>query len=205
MTTFPINASDFLFIDNTPEQEVLVKKATIKDFFKIVKNNPTKNFELLNGRIIAMSSASPEHNRIINNMSYHLTHFFRSNKSPCLFYSETNLEIDDYTCVQPDIMIICHKERSSSGKLIKPVIVGEVYSNNRKDDREKLVKYQNEKSIKEILMIEQKKMEITLYHKDSNGNWNSSVYRFGDTIHFSSIDFSVSVEDIYEAVEFNKK
>ena len=204
MTTFQFNASDFLFLDSALKQEIIVKKATIKDFFRFVKNNPEKNFELLNGRIIAMSSASPEHNRIINNIGYHLTHFFRSNKTPCLFYSETNCKIDEYTCVQPDIIVICNQTKTNRN-LKDPIIVGEVHSTNRKDDREKLIKYQNSQSIKEILMIEQKKVEITLYSKDANGNWNSSIYRSGDVINFTSIDFSVAIEDIYEEVTFNKK
>lgn len=51
MTTLPINANDFLFLDNTPNQEIIVKKAKLKDFIKVIKNNPDKNFELLNGRI----------------------------------------------------------------------------------------------------------------------------------------------------------
>lgn len=201
MTILPINASDFLFLDNTPEQEIVVKKATIADFTRLVKNNPDKNFELLNGRIVAMASASPEHNRIINNIGYHLTHFFRTQQTPCLFYSETSLEIDDYTCVQPDLMVICHRNKPIKGKLSNPIIVGEVYSSNRKNDREKLLKYQHLPSVQEIMLLEQNKMELTLYRQDSHGNWNSVIYRTNDSVYLQSIDLSIDMAAIYEYVD----
>lgn len=38
-------------------------------------------------------------------------------------------------------------------------MVGKVRSSNKKYDKEKLLKYQNEQFIQEILMIEQKKMD----------------------------------------------
>lgn len=82
-------------------------------------------------------------------------------------------------------------------------MVGKVRSSNKKYDKEKLLKYQNEQFIQEILMIEQKKMELTLYQKDSHGNYSSLIYRAGDVVHLKSIGCMVSIKGIYTEVLFN--
>lgn len=174
---------------------------TVKEFIKMVKSIPNKRFELLDGVMIAMAGAKPTHGVIVNNISTLVSMYLKQNGYPCRCFSEMECKIDEYNCPQPDISVVCND--SIYGKLLEnPTVVGEVLSTNRRNDVQKLSRYQKCSSIQEILMIEQKKMEVTVYQRQGS-DWVSAVYRENDIVTLHSIKFSFLVNELYDDVRFS--
>lgn len=204
MTTLNFNLLDFLLINEKSKKQEIVKKVTVSEFLKFVKANPNQKFELVNGKIIPMANVKPNHGKITANFSRILGNHLFSNNSPCFAFQDIACKIDEYNAPHPDIVVVCNETVDDIDFLAYPTVVGEVYSSNRNDDKDKLVRYKNCSSIQEILMIEQKKIEVIVYKRNGD-NWVSSTYRENDTIFLNSIDFSFSTSELYRRVVFKKK
>lgn len=201
MATLTLSTNDFLVLNGIDEQEIVVKKVTVKDFVKFIQLNSDKKYELINGVIIAMSNATPTHGQIISNCGGLFVPYLSNH--PCVFYSDMQCKIDDENCPHPDLLVVCNKSVESR-LLENPTVVGEVLSSNRKNDFDKLVRYQNCNSIQEILMIEQTHIEITVYRRNANA-WSSTTYKSEtDLILLDSINFSFSVSDVYNKVKIRR-
>lgn len=202
MTTLTFNPFDFLILNKGSEKEEIVKKVTIEDFLMFIEERQEKKFELVDGKIIAMANVKPNHGKISSNLNRLLGNYLFSSNSPCFAFQDIKCKIDNYNCPHPDIVVVCNDTVDNPKLLAYPTIVGEIFSSNRKDDEEKLVRYKNCLSIKEILMIEQDKIEITVYTKDDLGVWSDVKYYTGDTILLDSIGCSFDVNDAYHRVVF---
>lgn len=181
-----------------------VKKSTLDDLLAVIDSNPKQRFELINGQIIGMLNASLTHNTIMNNFVIALGSYLRQGDNPCRLYSDSNCKINDENCFQPDFAVICHKP-THPRYLENPVLVGEILSSNRKHDLEiKLPLYQQTPSIQEILYLEQKIRQVTLYRRNAIDSdiWDVQSYKQGDTIFLTSVNFSMLVDDFYIDVDF---
>lgn len=189
-----------VFFDNQKSQPVLVKKSTLADFFAVADSNPDQRFQLINGQIIAMSNASIAHNTIITNLVILLGGHLMADGSPCRIYAEANCKINDENCFQPDFTVSCHKP-TSQRFIDNPLVVGEVLSSNRHDDLvKKLPLYQATPSIQEIVYVEQERMEVTIYRRVGEGDWQSTLLKKGDTVRFESLDWAMPIENFYRDV-----
>lgn len=62
----------------------------------------------------------------------------------------------------------------------------------------------NCKSIKEILMIEQDEMRVTV-HTRKDLEWVENVYQNENTFFLKSIQLEISLKNLYSTVKFDKK
>lgn len=205
MTTLNITFPAFGFFSFKNKEEAIInQKTSIKDFLEFLASNPTAKFELIDGVIIPMSNASPRHGKIISNFSGIAVKHLADNGNACFYFSDIQCKIDEFTCPHPDIVVVCN-ESVDSALLEYPTVVGEVHSPSNKDnDFNKLVRYKNCKSIKEILMIEQDEMKVTVYTRKGL-EWVESVYQNEDTIFLKSIQLQMSLKNLYSTVKFDKK
>ena len=70
--------------------------------------------ELIDGQLYALASPSRIHQEIIIELTYHFQHYIKSNKGNCKIYAApfaVNLNANDKTFVEPDISIICDKNK----------------------------------------------------------------------------------------------
>lgn len=201
MTTLSIG--DLLLLSEEPNHEVLVPRATVDVFLEFTSKNPDKNFELIDGQIIAMAGASNPHNTILSNLSATIGNHFLLNKYPCIFYIDSEYHIGIFNYVRPDFAVVCNQINKYRA-FNKPIIVGEIYSSNRESDIKKLEIYKNQATINEIFMIEQEKIEIVAHRKRAQNIWEKQVYGLGDMVKFESIDYEVLVDIVYNFIKFDK-
>lgn len=158
--------------------------------------------ELIDGVAYAMTGASDKHNKIAVNLTYQLMAALRKKSSGCFPYSmdmKVKVQNDFY---YPDVMVVCDQQDLESNYYkTHPVIIVEVLSpaTRRIDKTLKRQAYQSLESLQEYVLIEQDKAEIEVFTRQ-NG-WQAAYYYLDDTIHFESIDASISVEDIYYQVD----
>lgn len=156
--------------------------------------------EYVDGQVYAMTGGTQNHARIMRNflvaVSIHL-----KGKECEAFPSEVKVKTSEKSFRYPDVMVVC--EDTSENDLYKecPVILVEVLSSStrQKDKTEKKLEYLNIPTLKEYVLIEQDFVDVEVLRRE-NG-WRSDHYFLGDEVTFGSIEFTMSVEEIYERVE----
>lgn len=155
--------------------------------------------ELIDGQIYAMSGASANHERISSNISRKFgNHLEGSHCEP--FGSDMKVKVGS-KFFYPDVIVDCQFDESTPYYTETPVIIIEVLSKStrRIDETTKRFSYMNIPDLKEYVLIEQDIVDIEVIRKSEG--WLSKHYFLGDTVHFESINLTLSVEDIYQRVK----
>ena len=166
-----------------------------------LERNSDKKYEYVDGRIVAMSGASVNHNRLSGNIYSSLhAHLKGQSCEPFMNYMKVLTSAGNYR--YPDVMVVCDDDFINDEYATKtPVILVEVLSRSTRkvDEQEKRLEYMNIPSLEEYVLIEQDIVDIEVVRKCNN--WQSDRYYLGDTIIFRSINLAISVEDIYDRVK----
>ena len=165
--------------------------------------------EYFDGSIVAMSGASPDHDRVAVNILANL-HAQLSGKSCEPFTS--NMRVSVPACNRyyyPDVTVACDdlQFESISGvkSLQNPVVVFEVLSDSteRTDRGEKLICYQTIPSLEVYAIVSQKTPLVQVYERQSDDSWRYSLHQGVDaTLSFPAIDCRLRLADIYARVSF---
>jgi Uma2 family endonuclease len=158
--------------------------------------------EYIGGQVYAMSGGSEAHNSLCINLVSALRQHFRG--KPCkVFMADMKLRLniaEDDIFYYPDLLVTCDPSDSEKYYKSQPVVLVEVLSpsTERLDRREKFLSYQRLPSLKEYILIDQEKMAVTIFRRETE--WKSEHLSESDTLTMPSIDFSLAVANIYEDV-----
>lgn len=155
--------------------------------------------EYIDGYVYAMAGASVNHGRIAGNVSGELRQHLK--KLPCDVLT-SDLKVNVGTkFFYPDVVVICNHENGEDYYTQSPLLIVEVLSKSTrcKDKKLKLLAYQSLPSVQEYVLIEQNVVDITVYRRSEN--WFPQSYFLGDDVTFESVDFTMSVEEIYRRVD----
>ena len=154
--------------------------------------------ELIDGQIYAMAGASANHERIASNISRKFGNHLEN--SPCEpFGSDMKVKAGS-KFFYPDVIVDCQFDESLPYYTETPVIIVEVLSKSTRqiDETTKRFSYINIPGLQEYVLIEQDIVDIEVIRR--NEGWISKHYYLGDQVHFSSINLTLSVEEIYHRV-----
>ena len=163
-----------------------------------------------NGKVVAMAGAKDEHNLIVSNLIYELNKCARGNN--CLVYpSDMLLKLKHCnTFVYPDVMMVCDKKqiekkaKNGSDALLNPTVIVEVLSKStrRRDEVVKRDCYLELKGVKQYILVDSLKKDITMYSKNNQEEWVIKKYKSeNDTIEVENC--AISISDIYRNIEFS--
>jgi Uma2 family endonuclease len=167
--------------------------------------------EYFDGEIYEMAGASEEHATISSNVNASLN--FQLKKRPCKSYQSdlrvhipaTNL----YT--YPDVVVVCGKpqllEDAHLDTLLNPTLIIEVLSPSTADYDKgaKFDYYRTLESLREYILVWQDKKRVARYAKQIDGSWLLRDFIGEDAeINLDSIDCTLSIEDIYDKVDFEE-
>jgi len=167
--------------------------------------------EYFDGEIYEMAGASEEHATISSNVNASLN--FQLKKRPCKSYQSdlrvhipaTNL----YT--YPDVVVVCGKpqllEDVHLDTLLNPTLIIEVLSPSTADYDKgaKFDYYRTLESLREYILVWQDKKRVARYTKQIDGSWLLRDFIGEDAeINLDSIDCTLSIEDIYDKVDFEE-
>ncbi len=186
---------------------VPIKKYTLEEYFELDRN-AEGNFEYFNGEVFEMSGVSANHARIENRLSRLFGE--PSDKKGCEVFP-ANLRIRVPTIPPyryPDLSVVCggaiFEKISGLQCLVNPLLIVEVLSDStEKFDRgEKFRQYKLIETFREYLLIEQNAKNITLFQKHSDRFWLQSDYIGGESLQITTLDFELSVDEVYQGVDF---
>lgn len=169
--------------------------------------------ELIDGVIYDMTAPTTVHQFVIGEVFRLFSNYMHETKGGCIPYVspvDVELEENDQTIVQPDIMILCKDRRKllRKGRIYgAPDLVIEVLSpsTKKKDCTEKLHKYQ-QRGVREYWLIDPDEKKILVY--DFSAEICPVIYGFRDSIPVGiyngdlTIDFA-EIDDLMERVYRN--
>ncbi|MDO4156956.1 MAG: Uma2 family endonuclease [Oscillospiraceae bacterium] len=140
------------------------KKYTVSEYYALLEteNTPT---ELMEGIIVDMASPNIQHQRISGNLHFALKQHIHSHNGACeVFNAPTDVQLDEYNLVIPDVFIACHPDRFDSQKYNgAPDFVAEVVSTNRSDDFIKKLYLYQRAGVREYWIIDPKAQKTVVY------------------------------------------
>ncbi|MBD2518900.1 Uma2 family endonuclease [Nostoc sp. FACHB-973] len=167
--------------------------------------------EYIDGQIIPMTGGTPNHNQIALNLSGSLN--FALKRQPYrVFVAEQRLWIPKKRIhTYPDVMVIQGSLEFAEGRtdtITNPLMIAEVLSKSTRsyDIDEKFAAYRSIPSFQEYVLIDQYKKHVEQYYKTDAKKWIFSEYEDDDSVLIlSSVEFQISLSDIYDKVDFDVK
>ena len=155
---------------------------TLEDYLAIPDE---RRVELIDGVIYDMSSPLGHHQIIAGQIYFHLVSYISGKGGPCIPFIapiDVQLDCDDKTIVQPDVLILCDRSKYTPQRIVgAPDFVVEVLSKSsrEKDMFLKLNKYRAA-GVREYWMVDPDKKTVIAYHFENDDDL--SVYTFRDKV-----------------------
>jgi Uma2 family endonuclease len=159
--------------------------------------------EYVNGEIYAMSGAKRRHNLISANLVYLARGAGRS-RGCQVFGSDMKIYVETHNSFYyPDLSVCCDPSDRSELFLIRPCFIVEVLSPSTAliDRREKRASYTTLESLREYVMVDQDRMHVELYRRESSGWRGYLLNQLDDVVESSCLGLRLSLQQIYEGVE----
>ena len=186
------------------------KKYITPEEYLALEEKAEHRSEYYQGEIFALAGGSANHNQISGNIYTKLnTTFGDQNCQPFIGDMKVWIEKKDLF-TYPDVAVVCGEiefYENRDDAIINPLVIIEVLSESTTtyDHIEKFEYYRTLPSFQEYILVDQYKIHIEHYYKESKGKWIFTEYHQKDDIlHFEKIDFEMSLKDIYRRIKFKK-
>ncbi|MGE0129580.1 MAG: Uma2 family endonuclease [Blastocatellales bacterium] len=165
--------------------------------------------EYLDGQIYAMAGGSPPHNQICFNLSGEIHPQIKGTE--CIGYtSDQKIRTDPMDLFSyPDLTIVCDKPQfhdKHKDVILNPKVIIEVLSPSTEDhDRsQKLIRYQNIKSLSDYILISQNSPAVEHFvRQKGKRQWLFTIEtEMKAEIFIASINCRLKLADIYDRVVF---
>ncbi len=156
---------------------------TLEDYYALPDE---RRVELIDGVIYDMAAPSEEHQLILNELSFQLNSFVKQNHGKCRVFPapfDVQLDMDNRTMVQPDILIICDRNKTNTrGVYGAPDLIVEILSPStaKKDVTVKLRKYL-QAGVREFWIVDPEDRIINVY-KRQDDKALVQTYTFDDQV-----------------------
>ena len=174
--TYNVNAED----GNSSEAEN--RLYTLEDYLRLPDD---QRVELIDGVFYDMAAPTTIHQGVAGFLHKKFLDFVMENKGPCFpFISpvDVQLDCDDKTVVQPDVLVVCDRTKYKNGRVFgAPDLVIEVLSpsTRRKDMQLKMYKYAGA-GVREYWMVDPDKKLVVQYDLEHLGI--PAIYNFQSVI-----------------------
>ncbi len=202
--TNPVSGASFLTESILAYSAKQQGEFTLEDYYNLPEE---ERFELIDGVIYDMTAPTSAHQLIAGYFHYQFFNHIMSRNGDCLPMIsplDVQLNCDDRTMVQPDVIIVCDRSKVIDRCIYgAPDFVLEVLSKStkRKDMIIKLNKYMNA-GVREYWMIDPEQKTVMVY--DFEHDHYAQFHDFKDTIPVTVLDTQCQIDltDLYEHIRF---
>jgi len=179
---------------------------TADEYLALEVESETRN-EYRNGEIVPMTGGTPTHNELIRALTVILSLGLRG-KPYQVFIADQRLSIPErnmYT--YPDAMIVPRPVELQPGRkdtVTGPILIAEVLSDSTKayDRDEKFAAYRAIATFQEYLLLDQSRLHIEQYVKQSANQWLFTEYNGQEAkVLLATVAVEIVLADLYENVE----
>lgn len=168
-----------------------------------------EKYEYAFGEIFAMTGASLRHVGIAGNIAGELRTQLR--QGPCRVYSmDLRVCVDrNYRYTYPDVVVCCAEPQlldDALDTLLNPELIVEVLSESTRnyDRGDKFQQYRGIPSFREYLLVDQERVHVERYSKQSDGTWSLwETDAIDGMVQLDSVGARLSVAEIYFKIDFS--
>ena len=183
-------------------------KMTPREYLTRERSSFDIKHEFFNGEIFATVGAGRNHNRINVNLTRELGNDFKTNQFACdLFSNDMRVKIED-SYAYPDIVIFSGDAKFEDNEfdtLTNPVIIMEILSDSTEafDRGDKFAYYRAIPTLKEYILISQKKIRVEQFILRDDNKWEYRSYEGTNRVlNMESIQCELALSEIYLNVKF---
>lgn len=160
------NSTDTMVRESIPVYAKKQGEYTLEDYYSLPED---VRVELIDGVFYNMTAPKIVHQDIAGLIHMAIFNFIRKNKGNCKVFEapvDVQLDCDDKTMVEPDVLIICDRDKIKDNKVYgAPDFVLEILSpsTRKKDKTIKVSKYENA-GVKEYWIIDPMKKILIMYN-----------------------------------------
>jgi Uma2 family endonuclease len=167
----------------------------------------SEKHEFAFGEIFAMTGASARHVVIVTNLVREISNQLL--QRPCQVYSsDLRVCIDaDNRYAYPDVVVICNQPKfldDTLDTLLNPELIVEVLSESTRnyDRGDKFQQYRGIPSFREYLLVDQERVHVERYSKQSDGTWSLwETDSLADVVQLESLGVALPVSVIYFKID----
>lgn len=172
---------------------------TVAEYLDWAMAQPRGRYELVDGKVIAMSPERARHVRAKMSVATALQNSIDRGKLPCeSFVDGMTVVIDENTAREPDALVQCGKPIDPDSLIAdNPVIVVEVLSpsSERADTSEKLAEYFSVGSIRHYLIVNPFRRLVIRHSMSESGEIETRIVESGE-LDLSPPGLALSVDEL---------
>ena len=180
---------------------------TPEEYLQLEEIAECKN-EYRHGEIIPMVGGTTNHNQIAGNF-YKRFPLTINNQDYYVYMEGVRLWLSEYNVyTYPDVMVVKGQPiyyGEGTSNVSNPQIIVEVLSRSTQgyDRGDKFQLYRSIPTFQEYLLIDQYTYSVEKYYQQSQEQWSLNFYTGKSAIlKLSSVDWEISLEDLYQRVNF---
>ncbi len=176
---------------------------TVEEYLKLEVESLVHH-EYIGGQIYS-TVANTEKTKIITQNVLTRLRGYLLGKSCRVFSLEMKVKIEALDVFyHPDICVTCDPSDREKLFKINPCLIVEIISpeTERIHRNEKLMNYQQIKSLQEYVLISESEKKIDIYRKYNHQTWFLEEFIVTDIMKLSSVGLEMAIAEIYEDVEF---
>lgn len=189
---------------------------SLAEYFALETANRETKYEYLDGEIVAMAGAQPEHNSICANLIREIGNQVIKKKKPCRVYpSDQRVKSEAKSAGKlgyfyPDVSVVCGEPKFSDDNprtLLNATLIVEVISESTEqyDFNEKRLYYAAQASIQEMLFVHYEKHAALRVAREKD-SWLIADYQsLKEKIPLRSIGIELAMKEVYRDVSFPKR
>ena len=184
------------------------KKYTPEEYLALEEKAEYRS-EYVNGNIFKMAGGTEAHNDITLNVAATLKTKLRGKCKT--FASDMKVWVEEAdTYFYPDVTVVCgerkfHKDRTDIVE--NPILLVEVLSKSTEeyDKNDKFLTYRNIPAFQEYVLISQHRPAVQQFNRQTDGRWlYKATIGLSSKVYFESVAAELSLEEIYDLVEFEE-
>jgi Uma2 family endonuclease len=174
---------------------------SVDEYLDAEKDSPVRH-EFIAGKIFAMAGASDRHNRIAGNFYKRLDDHLGD--GPCEpFISDMKVWVSESVFYYPDVVVACDGPGADAYYRKQPRLIIEVSSpgTERIDRSEKLLAYEQVRSLKEYVIVSQVRVQVEVFRRRRGNRWSSQVLTdLNDELRLESVGLTMTLAEVYRRV-----
>ena len=184
-------------------ESLRIARVSVEDYLAGERLSETRH-EYVDGELFAMTGASRTHNRLSMNLGSRLA--LHLEDGPCRI-AAADMKVRPAIgrrYYYPDLVVSCNDPAEEEDEYVetRPTLLVEVLSATTEqiDRREKRLAYQSIPSLREYVLVDQERREVSVYRRDGE-DWLLDVFGPGERTTLESIGFPLDVDDVYRGVD----
>ena len=193
----------YLFVNDPPAAVLEDKRYTYDDYLNWPED---ERVELIDGKIYFMAAPSQKHQELLLEMGTRFNNYLHGKKCDVIvapFDVRIDFLIGNDSVVQPDVLVVCDKEKLADGKSLKgaPDFIIEVVSpSNRSHDFVRKYNKYLEVGVREYWIVDPMKEEVSVnLLTDDKTHYLTNIFKKGDEIKVTILDdLTINITHLFD-------